>query len=425
MITIDGSYCEGGGQILRTALALSALTQQPFTLENIRAKREKTGLKPQHLAAVNAVKKLCEATTEGAELGSQKLIFQPKAIHSKKINIDIGTAGATTLVIQALMLPALFADKNTNITITGGTDVKMAPSAHYIQEVFIPQIKKYAEEINFKLTKRGYYPAGGGEIIIKIKPRFALKEKTLQDIRAKLSEAQQIKLNEQGKLLTIRGVSHASADLQEARVAERQGHAAQSYLAKQYSCPISIRNEYAQTPSTGTGITLWAVFSKKQDDIDDKNPIIIGADALGEKGIPAENIGETCAQKLYTFIQSGTALDTHLSDMLIPFLPLVSGSIIKPAELTQHTLTNIYATEKFFGKCFNIDERTKTYSRTKINEQELSFRNLTNFHSMHNKEIREGAQEMPECASIGISRHKQKTVSDAQELASFATIQSI
>ncbi|MBI4141946.1 RNA 3'-terminal phosphate cyclase [Candidatus Woesearchaeota archaeon] len=359
MITIDGSYGEGGGQILRTALSLSALTQQPFTLENIRAKREKPGLKPQHLTAIKAVQKLCEATTEGAELGSQKLVFYPKQIHSKNIKIDIGTAGSTTLVLQALIPPALFADRSLTITVNGGTDVKMAPQSHYLENVFIPQIKKYSQNITFQLTKRGYYPAGRGEIILKIKPRFVIKEKTLQGIRAELSEALPIKLTEQGKLMMIRGVSHASTNLQEARVAERQAHSAQTELAKYHSCPISIRNEYATTLSTGSGIILWAVFAKN-DDVDEKNPITIGADALGEKGAPAEKIGEIAAQKLQQNIQTGAALDTHLADMLIPFLPLVAGSIIKPAELTPHTLTNIYATEKFFGKCLQIDEKTKT-----------------------------------------------------------------
>lgn len=360
MITIDGSYGEGGGQILRTALALSAFTQQPFTLENIRAKREKPGLKPQHLTSVKAVQKLCNATVEGAELNSQKLVFYPREIRTKDINIDIGTAGSITLVLQALILPALFADKNTNITITGGTDVSMAPPAQYLQEIFIPNIKKYAQDITFKLLKRGYYPAGGGEITLKIKPRFAIKEKTLQGIRASLSEALPVKLTEQGKLMTIRGVSHASTDLQEARVAERQAHSAQASLAKQYNCPVSLRSEYSQTLSTGSGITLWAIFSTTKDDISYDNPIIIGADELGQKGIPAEKIGETAAQKLHESMQSKTALDNHLADMLIPFLPLVPGSIIRPAEITQHTLTNIYVTEKFLGKCVNIEEKTKT-----------------------------------------------------------------
>lgn len=360
MITIDGSYGEGGGQILRTALALSALTQQPFTLENIRAKREKPGLKPQHLTSVKAVQKLCNATVEGAELSSQKLVFYPKEIRSRNIAIDIGTAGSITLVLQALMLPALFADKNTNITVTGGTDLTMAPPAQYLQEVFIPNIKKYAKDITFKLSKRGYYPAGGGEITLKIKPCFAghRKGETLQNIRATLSGALPIKLTDQGKLMTIRGVSHASTNLQEVTVAERQAHSAQASLSKQYNCPISIRVEYSTTLSTGSGITLWAIFSTTKDDISYDNPIIIGADELGEKGIPAEKIGETAAQKLQSYIDSKAPLDTHLADMLIPWLSLVPGSIIKPAEITQHTLTNIYVTEKFLGKCINIKEKT-------------------------------------------------------------------
>ena len=359
MITIDGSYGEGGGQILRTALALSALTQQPFQHTNIRAHREQPGLKAQHLAAVTAVQQLCEGTVEGALLGSTKLVFYPHVIHARTIEIDIGTAGSTTLVLQALLLPALFAQKQIKLIVHGGTDVQHAPPANYFHEVLLPHLKKYAHKIDFKLIKRGYYPAGGGTIELVIKPRFTLTKRTLHDLRTTLAQAQPIKLTNQGHLLMLRGTSHASSDLQEARVAERQAHAAQLYLSKKFTCPIKITSEYATTLSTGSGITLSAHFSQRPDDIDEQNPLILGADASGAKGIPAEKIGQTAAASITELIHSKTPLDDHLADMLIPFMALHPGSIITPIMITNHTRTNIYVTEQFLGHCIKIDEKNK------------------------------------------------------------------
>ncbi len=348
MIEIDGSFLEGGGQIVRTALAISTVIQKPFCVFNIRKGRPKSGLKNQHLYCIKALEKLCNAKTEGAELGSMKLKYVPGKIKGQTISIDIGTAGSVTLLLQSLLLPAFFSNSKVRFKISGGTDVQWSPQFDYFANVVIPQLQRFSEMIEISLVKRGYYPKGGGKVDIKIKPKFSLE---------KIKEAPQINLIEQYNLIQIKGISHASLDLQKAQVAERQARSARIALGR-FNCPINIRTEYRETLSTGSGITLWAIFSKDLDEIDIFNPIRIGADALGERGKRAEDVGKEAADKLIQEINSKAPVDSHLADNLIPFLALFGGRI-KVSKITPHTLTNIYTCEQFLGKIFELDEDKK------------------------------------------------------------------
>ena len=163
---------------------------------------------------------------------------------------------------------------------------------------------------------------------------------------------------EQHHLIQIKGVSHASRNLESARVAERQAHSAQAILGKKYNAPIKISSEYQDTLSIGSGITLWAIFSKNKDDIDENNPIRLGADALGEQGKKAEIVGEEAAKNLIKEIESKAPVDRHLADQILPFMALVNGSI-KTSEITNHCRTNIYAIQQFMGEVFKVDEENK------------------------------------------------------------------
>jgi len=362
MIELDGSYLEGGGSIARIALALSTLTQQPFEITNIRKNRPQPGLKHQHLFCIKALEKLCSARVENASLGSTSIKYVPGVIEGRKIDIDIQTAGSITLFLQSILLPSMFANKSVKFNIIGGTDTYWSPSFDYFNNVFLPQIQKYAN-IECKLLKRGYYPKGNGQIQLKVNPihktsdfkdfnefLFNLKKNTLK-----------IKLTEQGHLIQIKGISHASLDLQGAQVAERQAKTAELSL-KNYSCPISIQIEYNDTLSIGSGITLWAIFSKDKDEIDARNPIRLGSDAIGERGKKAEVVGQEAAKKLINEIESCAPVDAHLTDQLLKFMALVSNSRIKASEITNHTKTNIYTIEKFLGKTFAIDENNNIIS---------------------------------------------------------------
>ncbi len=357
MIKLDGSYLEGGGQIVRTALALSTLTGEAFEVTNIRKGRPNPGLKAQHLYCVKALQKLCSAKVDGAYLGSEYLKYYPNKIGGKIISIDIGTAGSISLLLQAILLPSLFANKKVRLKITGGTDVKWAMSYDFFKEIFVPQIKKYVD-IKIDLIKRGYFPKGGGKVDIKINQKYKLSDfNTFEEFWEFLKEnAPKIELINQGNLQQIKGISHASKFLEKANIAERQARAAKLILSK-YSCPINIRTEYCDTLSPGSGITLYAIFSEELD----SNPIILGGDALGERGKRAESVGKEAADNLIKQIESKAAVDEHMSDNLIPFLALFGGKI-KVAEITNHTKTNIYTTEQFLGKVFSVDEENNIIS---------------------------------------------------------------
>jgi len=243
MIEIDGSFGEGGGQIIRTSLALSALTGKPFRIYNIRAKRKNPGLRPQHLNAVKAVAELCNAEVTDIEVGTKELTFKPNEIEEKILNIDIGTAGATTLILHALLPAILHSKKHIKVRIKGGTNNPMAPPIDNVLLVFLPTLEKFGAKIVGKLIRRGYYPKGGGEIFVDILP----------------SELNEIIITHRGELKEIVGIANASKQLEKAKVADREAKGAVRKL-KELNVPINIKKEYCDTLSIGTSISLCAKF---------------------------------------------------------------------------------------------------------------------------------------------------------------------
>ncbi len=363
MIRVNGAYLEGGGQIARTALALSTITQKPFEVYDIRKGRKDSGLKSQHLYCVRSLKELCNAVAEGDELGSLILSYYPKKLVAKNLSVDIETAGSITLLLQALLLPAMFVSKPITIAITGGTDVKWSSSFDYFNNVLLPQLQRFAK-IDARLLKRGYYPKGNGKAEIKINPKLKLNDfSSFEEFNNNLRQSvQKYNLIEQYNLIKINGISHAARNLESSRVAERQAHSAQAILSKKFSVPIKISSEYQDTMSIGSGITLWATFSKNKDDIDENNPIRLGSDALGEQGKKAEIVGEEAASGLIKEIESKAPVDRHLADQILPFMALIGSSSIKVSEISNHCRTNIYAIEQFLGSVFKLYEEQKIIS---------------------------------------------------------------
>ncbi len=360
MLTLDGSHGEGGGQVLRTALALSALTGTAFTITNIRANRDSPGLRPQHLAAVKAAAQLCTGTADGAEMGSTQLTFYPRQLKGGTQQIDIGTAGSVTLLLQSLLLPALFADKPSRITVTGGTDVDFAMPMDYFTEVLVPHVRPWCQKLEVKLLKRGYTPAGGGTVEVFVKPNVKRSEFTTWEafVRSVRQRVPPFILHDQGTLMLVRGVSHASQTLENDRVAEQQAQAAQAALAG-VKADIRIRSEYANTLSVGAGITLWSIFSHNQADIDVQHPIRLGASALGEKGLLAETVGKNAAARLLEVMRSGAPVDAHLADNLVPYLAIAGGSV-RAETITAHTTTNVHVVQQFLGNRVRIEGATLT-----------------------------------------------------------------
>lgn len=375
-IELDGSIYEGGGQILRTALALSALTKKPFIIKNIRRNRPQKGLKQQHLTAVNIVKELCNADVNGNFMGSEYLEFIPKDINFKNLNIDIGTAGSITLLLQALISILIFSDKNIKIKIIGGSDVNHSPSIDYFTYVFLPFLKEYIY-YETELLKRGYYPKGNGEFIIKIKPKYSIKNyKTFEEFHNFLKNENKKIIPKKGDLIIIKGISHASKELMKNKVAERQTKFAKfvlkNYLlkSKKENIDIKIQTIYNETLSIGSGITLWALFDNNlkfestlnkfnKENLDNEKDInlgsIFGSDNLGEKSKKAEFVGKECAEKLIKSIDSNYSVDEYMADQLLIYLALFGGNI--KSNITEHVKANIYVIEKFLDVKFDINEK--------------------------------------------------------------------
>ena len=335
-VEIDGNMGEGGGQILRYALALSAVSLKPVHIYNIRAKRRNPGLRPQHLTGVKALARITNARVEGASVGSKEIWFYPTKRLGGYYRFDIGTAGSITLVIQAILPALLYADKDSIVEITGGTDVPWSPPIDYIRFVFLSNIRKMGVDVQIDVKRRGHYPKGGGHVVLKI---YRLK----QDLKP-------INIVERGKVVEIRGRSHAVR--LPSHVAIRQGRAAESTLLRLLGIKPYIHLEYYEPGrdphlGPGSGIVLYAVCENS----------IIGSDSLGARGKPAEKVGEEAARKLVDELQSNKAFDKHMGDMLIPYMILANGvSRIGVSKLTLHTLTAIMVSKKFFpDNRINID----------------------------------------------------------------------
>lgn len=354
MKILDGSFGEGGGQIVRTALAISMLTQEPFRVTNIRSGRDKPGLKAQHVTCIRALQQLSKCKADGDIEGSSELLFIPAPITAKNVTVDIGTAGSIPLLLQALLLPCMFAQKTHTLTLMGGTDTKWSMSTDYLSQVVLPQYRRLAG-IELKLLKRGYYPKGGGRIELTVKPEVKRAEFETFDAFIKALSHKAFVLDKQGTLISVKGISHASNDLENAKVAERQMTAAKQKLSA-LNVPVDITCQYYDAQSTGSGITLWAIFSQGYD-VDIENPVRLGADALGDKGKPSEAVGIEAAEKLLQEISSKAPVDSHLADNLIPLIALCRPSSINVARVTPHTVTNMYVVEQFLGKTFKQENK--------------------------------------------------------------------
>ena len=267
--------------------------------------------------------------------------------------MNIGTAGSISLLLQALILPCLFASNKVTLNIIGGTCGKGQAPVDYLQNVFLPQLERFAK-IELKIWKRGYYPKGGGRVTVEISPRWKLKEYDNFEAFAEelSSKIYPITIMKRGTLEQIRGVVNCSAALQEKEVAERVKSAAENSL-KELGVPISIRVDYAQSASIGGEIVLWAIFGAA-----DENPVRVGSDALMDERKSSEQVGAEAAAKLKEEMKAGFAVDRHLADQLIPLMGLLPSSAIYSGDITKHVETNMYVVEQFLPVLFKVEKQT-------------------------------------------------------------------
>ncbi len=339
-LEIDGAYGEGGGQILRSALALSAILQQPIKVKDIRAGRRNPGLAAQHLTGVNAVADITEAEVKGAEIGSQELTFIPHALKAGDYVFDVAanrpSAGAISLVFQAIALPLAFADATSTVTLRGGTHVSWSPTIHYIQEIFLPHAALFGFQAKISLNKWGWYPKGGGEAVVEIQPISRNEEDEKPVLR-------HIQLLERGELLKIRGIS-ASSNLPQ-HVAQRQRQQSMRRL-RDVSAKITIELMNAPAIGQGTLVFLKAIFENTS----------VGFSSLGERGKRAEKVADEVCQELKGFLSTNAAIDRYLADQLIPLMALSeSPAAFRTSKITAHLTTNIWVAEQFLPVKFQVD----------------------------------------------------------------------
>jgi RNA 3'-terminal phosphate cyclase (ATP) len=335
-LVIDGSYGEGGGQVLRTSLALSAILRQPVEIQHIRAGRKKAGLRPQHIAGVKAVALTTKGRTEGVHLGSTRLFFEPRTIQNGTFKLDVGTAGSAGLVLQAMLPGLFFGNGPSQVTITGGTHVPWSPCFHYLDGVFLPALKAMNGIASVKITDWGWYPRGGGRLIARISPA------------SEFIGVERMALGTLKDLVVLSAVSNLPVG-----IGKRQKNEVVKHLARQGYSPSETKVVEAPSPGTGTVVFVQACFENG----------CVGFSSLGARGKPAETVGEEAAAGFLSFVGSGATVDRYLADQLAVYMALAAGrSSFTVQSITRHLMTNIWVIEQFLPVTFQVDESSMVVS---------------------------------------------------------------
>ncbi|MHB8875453.1 MAG: RNA 3'-terminal phosphate cyclase [Myxococcaceae bacterium] len=329
-VDLDGSFGEGGGQILRSALSLSLVTGRPFRLRNIRAMRKPPGLRPQHLACVRGAEAISASHSEGARVGAPELFFTPGPVRPGEYLVEVGTAGSTPLLFQCLFFPLALAGGG-QLVLRGGTHVPKSPSYHYLAWVWAPVMSAFGLHASLQLRHAGFYPKGGGEFRGGVEK--SAEPPTLVDLPAR------------GTLTEVRVTSFVAG--LPLSIAERQGASAVSALRER---GIHCDSENLPLPtnrSQGTAVFIRAYFENT----------LAGFSALGERGKPAEVVGREAAEELARFMESGGSIDQHLGDQLLMPAALLAAGLLGPsspgtsryvaAEVTAHLTTHAWLLQQF------------------------------------------------------------------------------
>lgn len=322
LLVIDGSAGEGGGQILRTSLALSMATGTPFVLENIRAGRKKPGLMRQHLTSVKAAALVSNAEVDGAVLGSSRIVFRPHAVSAAEHTIDIGSAGSVSLVLQTIALPIALASAPSRITVRGGTHARWAPPFPFLEEAWLPLVRRAGAKIDLELRATGFYPAGGGEVVMTVSPSERLSP---------------LHLGDTGVLSTLE-LRAIVAGLSEG-IARRELAAAAELLT---DSRITLASETVR--SFGPGNAVWLVAR------DEASGVANVFSGIGDVGVAAEDIGRDVARAFLAWRASGTSVEPHLADQVMLPIALAGAGSFTTNELTLHARTNIEVIRAFTGR---------------------------------------------------------------------------
>ncbi len=329
-IRIDGRYGEGGGQILRTSLALASLLGEPLEMHHIRGGRKKPGLRPQHLMAVKAMTSITGGKVRGDEPGSMQLFFEPGQINPGSYSFSVGTAGSTSLVLQSMLPALLFGKGVSRVLITGGTHVPWSPCFHYLKGVFAPALEGMGNVLALDIERWGWYPKGGGNIKAEISPVFRLRS-TEREKRGELKE-----------IRVLSAVSNLPVS-----IGERQRDQVIRRFDNQGFKRPQVEMVNALSQGTGTLVFLMCRFEGGT----------AGFTSLGQKGKRAEKVADDACSEFFQFLASDAAVDEHLADQLVLYMALSKGrSSIVTKRITTHLKTNIWVVEQFLPVTFRTDE---------------------------------------------------------------------
>lgn len=331
MIEIDGAHGEGGGQLVRTAVAVAAARRVPIRITNIRARRAVPGLAAQHLAAVRAVAALSDARCDGAQLRSTTLTFEPRRLRGGEVDIDVGTAGSVTLVLQAMLPAAVATGQRVVMTIRGGTDVRAAPPLDYLRWVLLPLLARLGVRGELQLERRGYYPKGGGVVRLALEPVAELAPFVVERL---------------GAVARIEVRVHVARLARS--VAERMESAARAGLPPEL--PVDTMLEVCPPEhSLGPGGAIVLCARSEQT--------ILGAAQVAERGVRAEQLGGAAAQALLRDLRAGATLDVHAADQLLVFMALARApSVFRASQISTHAATAMWLLQRLTGARFETQD---------------------------------------------------------------------
>lgn len=327
MLDIDGSTGEGGGQVLRSALALSVCLNIPFKIINIRVRRPRPGLQPQHLAAVKAAAAISDASLQGAELHSTQLVFTPQQVKPGTYRFDIGTAGSTSLVLQTLLPALMLAESPSQLQITGGTHNPMAPTYEYLHYAFLPLLRRMGADIRSELVRPGFYPRGGGQIAVSIHPVSRLEPLYLPQ-RGHI-------VHQYARILSSRLPRH---------VAEREWQVIHQQLHYPESQRELVFADDAFSPGNAVSLILQTVHLTEV------------FTALGKPGLPAEQVAQSAVDDLRRYLATPAPVDSHLADQLLLPIALAGEGGFRTMAMTSHTRTNMAIISRFTDNQFSVRE---------------------------------------------------------------------
>jgi RNA 3'-terminal phosphate cyclase (ATP) len=330
VLQLDGSQGEGGGQVLRSALALSMVTGEPFRIDHIRAKRDKPGVMRQHLTAVQAAQAVCGGTVAGASVGSSQLTFEPGKVIAGEHHFAVGTAGSTTLVLQTILPALLIADAPSRLVLEGGTHNPLAPPFDFLQRAFLPLVNRMGPHVSATLDRPGFYPAGGGQMTIEIKPAKKLTG---------------LELLERGE--TVHQQARAMVARLPVHIAERELAVIEKKLG--WSGDTLVSEEVPDSPGPGN-IVLLIVETEHVTEV---------FTGFGKRGVRAEAVADEAAQQYRQYLKANVPIGQHLADQLILPLAIAGEGRFRTLPLNDHATTQIGLVQQFLDVAVNVQRETR------------------------------------------------------------------